>query len=254
MIIGGPLASLVLTVGALWLAVLLATGPGVIPLGRTLAQHLVIATAGVSLLIFLVTAYPGSGGGFKTDGRRVFDLLRGDHRSDQEAAMMLLSVAGMAGMRPRDYDPALVARAVALGDGSLFDLYGRITVYFHAADRRDWPAAQEHLDRVVAGEEQVVPYVRDIARCEYAWLLATAGGPEATALARAWLDTVGRLDFDPATRLRAEAAVLRAEGRLAESVAKAREGLHALEHRSLSPVRSPFAAEALEALAAGAAV
>jgi hypothetical protein len=35
-----------------------------------------------------------------------------------------------------------------------------------------------------------------------------------------------------------EAAVLLAEGRKAEAVAKAREGLHAAEHRSLSPVRN----------------
>lgn len=251
MVLGGPLASLVLFVAALWLSAGLADVPGFVPLGRTLAQQAAVVTAFLSLLIFLVTAYPGEAGGFKTDGRRVFDLLRGDRRSDQEAAVMILTTAGMAGLRPADYDPALVARAVALGDGSLFDLYGRATVYYHAADRQDWRAAQDHLDCVLTGEERMVPYLRDVVRCEYAWLLATAGGPDAAPLARAWLETAGPLDFDPATRLRAEAAVLRAEGRRDESIAKAREGLHALDHRSLSPVRSPFAADALAALAAG---
>jgi hypothetical protein len=149
-------------------------------------------------------------------------------------------------VRPADYDPALVARTVALGDGSLFDLYGHFTVYYHAADRGDWPAAQGHLDRVLAGEEKLVPFMRDTARNEYAWLLATVGGAGAAGVARAWLDSAGPLDFDPATRLRAEAAVLAAEGKAAEAAAKAREGLHALEHRSLSPVKSAFAAEVME--------
>lgn len=197
-----------------------------------------------------MTAFPGTAGGFKTDGKRVFDLLRGDRRSEQEAAVLALTTAGLAGVRPADYDPGLVARAVSLGDGSLFDLYGNLTAYAWAADRRDWPAAQGHLDRVLAGEAQLVPYVRDVVRCEYAWLLATTRA--GATVARAWLDSAGRIDFDPATRLRAEAAVLLAEDRPAEAVARAREGLQALKHRSLSPVENPFAREALEAIIAPA--
>ncbi|AOS44158.1 hypothetical protein Verru16b_01219 [Lacunisphaera limnophila] len=248
MILGGPVFSLVLVVAALGLAAGLVSLPEPVPLGRALAQHLAMSTAGLSLLIFGVTAFPGTAGGFKTDGKRVIDLLRGDHRSDQEAALLTLSTAGLAGVRPADYDPVVVARTVALGDGSLFDLYGHLTVYYHAADRGDWAAAQGHLDRVLAGEEKLVPFMRDTVRSEYAWLLATVGGVEAAGWARAWLDTAGRLDFDPATRLRAEAAVLAAEGKAAEAAAKAREGLHALEHRSLSPVKNQFAAEALAAI------
>ncbi len=246
MILGGPVASLLLVVGALWLAAAIAAAAGPVPSGLAILQHAAVATAGLSLVIFFVTAFPGTAGGFKTDGKRVIDLLRGDRRSEQEAAVLALTTAGLAGVRPADYDPALVARAVSLGDGSLFDLYGNLTAYAHAADRGDWPGAQGHLDRVLAGEAQLVPYVRDVVRCEYAWLLAvTHAGP---AVARAWLDSAGRIDFDPATRLRAEAAVLLAEGRAAEAATKAREGLHALKHKSMSPVESPFAREALEAV------
>jgi hypothetical protein len=250
MILGGPVASMMLVVAALWLAAALAAAAGPAPSGLAILQHVTVATAGLSLVIFLVTAFPGTAGGFKTDGKRVIDLLRGDRRSDQEAAVLALTTAGLAGVRPADYDPALVARAVSLGDGSLFDLYGNLTAYAHAADRGDWPAAQGHLDRVLAGEAQLVPYVRDVVRCEYAWLLATTrAGP---AAARAWLDSAGKIDFDPATRLRAEAAVLLAEGKLTEAATKAREGLHALKHKSMSPVESPFARDALAAVIARA--
>lgn len=195
MILGGPIASVVLAVGALWLSAALAAGAGSVPSGSAVLQHMAVATAGLSLLIFFVTAFPGAAGGFKTDGKRVFDLLRGDRGSEQEAAVLALTTAGLAGMRPADFDPALVARAVSLSDGSLFDLYGNLTAYGWAADRGDWPAAQGHLDRVLAGEIQLVPYMRDVVRCEYAWLLATAGADGVSA--RAWLASAGKLDFDP---------------------------------------------------------
>jgi hypothetical protein len=246
MIVGGPVASLVLTVIALWLSAALTAAAGPVPSPWAVAQHVALATAGMSLMIFLVTAFPGSTGGFKTDGKRVLDLLRGDGRSAQEAAMLALTTAGLGGVRPADYDPALVARVVSLRDGSLFDLYGNLTAFTHAADRGEWAMAQNYLDRVLAGEDQVAPVVRDLLRCDYAWLLATQA--DAPVMARAWLETAGKLDFDPATRLRAEAAVLLAEGRPAEAAGKARAGLHALRHRSMSPVESLFVRESLEAI------
>ena len=244
MIIGGPLFSLLLADAALWLAVAVGARAGVVPAGWAVLQHFTLFTAGLSWLIFLVTAVPGSAGGFKSDGKRVIDLLRGDRRSAQEAAVLILTTAGLAGERPAKHDPELVARAVSLKDGSLFDLYGHLLVYYHAADRGDWAGAQACLDHVLSGEEKVIAYLRDVVRCEYAWLLATQA-QEAT-LARSWLDSAGKIDFDPATRLRAEAAVLLAEGRPVEAATKAREGLHALDTKSLTPVRSAFAVAAFD--------
>jgi len=90
------------------------------------------------------------------------------------------------------------------------------------------------------------PACRRLARADYAWLLATT--TTEVAAARAWLDTAGPTDFDPATKLRAEAAVLLAEGRAPEAAAKAREGLIALDKNSLAPVRGPFAADTLAAI------
>lgn len=243
MILGGPVFSLVLVVAALWVAAWLGGAPGAVSDARAVAQHLVLFTAALSAMIFLFTAAPSTMGGFKSDGRRCFELLRGDAKSDQEAAMLALTTAGIAGVRPADYDPELVRRVLALDDGSLFDLYAHFTVYAHRADRGEWAAAQAHLDRVLAGSDSVMPAVADMARCEYAWLLATRTTDAAAA--RAWLDSAGMIEFDPATRLRAEAAVLLAEGRAAEAAAKAREGLHAVEHKALSPAKNQFAAEAL---------
>jgi hypothetical protein len=97
-----------------------------------------------------------------------------------------------------------------------------------------------------------MPYLRDVLRCEYAWFLATQA--ESGNEARAWLDSAGKLQFDPATRLRAEAAVLLMEGKRAEAAEKCRLGLIALETKSMAPVRSIFAAEAFAAILAQASV
>lgn len=157
---------------------------------------------------------------------------------------MLLTTLGLAGMRPADYPPDLVARTLALRDGSLFDRYAHVSAYAYAADRGDWAAAQSHLDYALAGEAELMPHLRDVIRCEYAFLLARE--PEAAPVARAWLESAGRLVFDPATRARAEAAVLLAEGQFPAAAAKAREGLELLERKSLSPTVNAFARDALQ--------
>ncbi len=198
------------------------------------------------MLIVLITTFPLEVGGFKSDGKRVFELLRGGARAEQQAALLVLTSANLAGIRPAEYHPAVVAKAVSLKDGSLYDLYGHLSVYYHAADRGEWRAAQVHLDHALAGANKIPPFVQDLLRCEYAWLLATQTAD--TVNARAWLESAGKLELDPATRLRAEAAVLLAEGKNTEAAAKAREGLRALKTRSLSPTENAFAVEALEVL------
>ncbi len=240
---GGPLASLLLAFAAVWLAGDLDFSLS--PL-RILGQNVLIELGLISALLYLVSAWPGTAGGFKTDGKRLLGLLRGDERSDQESALLVLTSASLAGIRPAAYDPALVTRAVALKDGSLFDICGHLIVYYHAADRGDLAPAQAFLDHAVAGAACLPVMTRDTVFCEYAWLLAAHTSE--VAAARTWLDAAGKLDFDPATRLRAEAAVLLAENQFPAAAAAARQGLQALRERSLSPVESPFAREALEHL------
>ncbi len=236
MVLGGPVSSLLLMVLALLIT----------PVAGAVGHNVLMFTAGLSGLVFALTIAPFVAGGFKSDGKRAWDMLKGDRFSDQEAALMTITTVGLGGTRPADYDPALVARATALADGSMFDLYGQITIYFFHADRGEWPLAQACLDKVIEGEDLLVPYMSDLARCEYAWMLATQ--TDFTEVARTWLNSAGKLDFDPATRLRAEAAVALAEGDPATAAAKIADSRHALVHRSLTPVRNPFAETALDHL------
>lgn len=77
MIAGGPLASLVLVVLALWVAA------GFAHVGWAGPQHIAMFTALLSGLIYLLTALPGEAGGFRTDGRRLINLLGRDATARQ---------------------------------------------------------------------------------------------------------------------------------------------------------------------------
>lgn len=243
MILGGPVASL-LSAG-----VTASLVPMVPANGGAAAEWLGILlalTAAFSLLIAVATTVPFTAGGFKSDGRRAWDLCRSGPRRDQEIAMVILSMQLLGGTRPRDLDQDLLRRSLQLGDGSAYDLYARLHAYEHAADCGEWDEARRHLEAIVAGEASLAPLIASATRCEYAWLVATRGSDP--PLARAWLESAGPMDFDPATRLRAESAVLLAEGSTEAAHGKAIEGLKALDRRTLSPVRNPFAADALERL------
>ncbi|WP_415909403.1 hypothetical protein [Oleiharenicola sp. Vm1] len=149
MIAGGPVFSLIAAALLFAAAQMLgAAGTGV---GSVLRQHVLLLGAGLSLLIFVVTALPGTAGGFKSDGRRFAELLRGDERAQQEKAMIALTVGSLGGVRPADYDPALLAQVTALRDGSLFDLYGHYNAFHHAMDCGEPVGAQAALDHVLAG-------------------------------------------------------------------------------------------------------
>lgn len=243
MVLGGPIASLVLWGLLQGLLFVVEPVPGRI---ATAVAGVLTVTAYLALLLSILTLAPFTAGGFKSDGRRAWDLSRSGPKTDQELAMMVLTMQMLSGTRPRDLDPALLDRSLKLNDGSLYDLYARLNAYHHAADRQDWEIARGHLETMAAAEDKLVPLLGSTVRCEYAWLVAILGSDP--RLARTWLDSAGPMDFDPATRLRAESAVLLAEGSREAAHAKALEGLRALESRTMSPVKSPFAVEALERL------
>ncbi len=245
MVAGGPGASLVLMLAMA--AVAMAIGPQAWPLGRGMA----LALGAMSGLIFVVTIIPTQMGGLKSDGLRIYTLLRGGPAAEREAALLSLTIASLGGVRPADYDPVKLAAATLPDDGSVHALYGHFSAFHRHADRREYAEAQSRLDRVMAGEVELPSFMREMARAEYAWLLAMAavegvGDREALArAARSWLTSTGAVAFDPATRHRAEAAVLLAEGRRTEAAAAARAGILAVETRSMTPVRNRFAAEVL---------
>ena len=71
-------------------------------------------------------------------------------------------------------------------------------------------------------------------------------------MARAWLESAGAVEWDPSTRLTAEATVLFAEGHRSDAVEAARKALKALDQKP-SFVRDQAQFETLHGLVESAA-
>ena len=255
-IAGGPVASLALAVGAglggwAWYGTFTPLAPP--SYGAMLGALGLIITGVVSLGLFVVSALPATASGFPTDGRRLALLTQTGERAEREAALTMLVGLALAGRRARDYPAELVACVTNHDDASSFGLMGKLMGYYHALDRGDAARAGALLAEVVAGAEVLPQMTREVVHAEQAYWWAVHGGY--LAAARASLARAGEVSFDPATKLRAEAAVARAAGDVAEATAKADAALLALRQRSMA--QSPGAdlmewCEALRSPAGGA--
>jgi hypothetical protein len=212
MVAGGPLASLGL--GVLALALLVGTvlvGPATHRiLAHPAALGLLIVTAG-SLSIGLGTLIPINVSGFLNDGARVLQLWRPGPKAERHAAVMALSSYYVAGLRPRDWGPALIREVVSLPDGSYDDAWGHYLAYLHAVDRGDLEEAEAHVRAMLAMTDTVPEAFRPVIEIEAAYFGSAYGRLGNLDLKRP--EEVEKSPFVEArTRERAGAAVLLAEG------------------------------------------
>ena len=202
LVVGGPLASLVLAVLAFavfwWVP------------GRVGAYALI--TAGLSLSIFVVTAVPMRSGGFMSDGMQLLQLGRNPTMVERRARLLALMGQGLAGVRPRDYDRVALAHAQAItGEETMYDVGVWLCSYFSALDAGDVAAAQGWLDRI----EPVVDDYPDGFRQSLAieLTLFEAVHRHRPDQARAWLARARGGVVDESRRRLADAALALGEGR-----------------------------------------
>jgi hypothetical protein len=221
MIAGGPVASLLLGLGALVPTLGWEPPPGRVDLWGLSALS---ALAWGSLAIFVVTLIPAKTGGFLTDGARLLRLLRGGRVALRDDAVLVLIAASMGGSRPREWPAALVETALDApdeSDDSPFPVMAHQLVAAHFADRGERSASREHLRLALEGLGRLPPMSRPPLMLAAAWSEAMDRGERSDAVAaRRWFDAAGDGPLIPeTTRLRTEAAVLFAEGRLDEASA-----------------------------------
>lgn len=202
LVAGGPLASLALGAAGLWLHYLVAgTGPW---------DVLTMALGAGSLIIAAATLIPLTTAGYLTDGAQLLSLLRNDAAARQRALILALQAASIAGTRPRDWDAQLLSATLAVEGQPGFRGAAEIMAYYAALDGGAVETAGEHLARALALGPKLPKGFVEAVYLEAAYFEATHR--QAAAVARAYLDRAGGSLAEGHSRLRAEAAVLWAEG------------------------------------------
>jgi hypothetical protein len=215
----GPLSSLLLGLAGGGLAIRLL--PEAPDLGALAAMM------GLSgLAIFLATISPQQSGGAQSDGEQLLALLRGGSQMELHELNLRIQISSMQGARPRDWAITSLLHAFAhcVEKDDEWAQAG-LLAYYHALDNGDKAIAGRFLEQVLSDFEGFSPGMRHSLALESAFYQARYC--QDPVLGHAWLGR-GREDlFGPHTRLRAEAAVLLAEGLPELAVEKARDGLEA---------------------------
>lgn len=229
---GGPVASIATGAAAL-AAWMLSDLPGLtfrLPGSFEGGLSLGIVTLGVaSWGLGAWTLLPRRQETLASDGKRILRLWRANATADRYAAVMALGGCMMAGVRPRDWHPEVVAQAIARGDGSDMDLAGRHMAYEHALDLGDVAAAREHIRFLVDHLGSVPIDFRPLISVEAAYFEAAYDDDAASARRRldgVWKRPVKTLGGT--APLCAEGALLLAEGDATSGVLRLRKAYAAL--------------------------
>jgi hypothetical protein len=186
-----------------------------------------LAAAAYSVLFFLSSIVPYRSRGMASDGAQLLLLARGGATAERYCAIAALSGMSAAGRRGRDLPSELVKAATALSDGSAQDAAGAMLAYYWSLDRGDVAGAGGYLDRALAAREKYPVVSRPGLYREAAYFIARHRGDAQAA--RAFLkESTGGLVVRRYNVLRAEAAVLLAEGNYKASLQRASEGLATL--------------------------
>lgn len=203
MVLGGPLASLLLAAAALAIA---WAGDG------RLAAYALI-TGLLSLAIFAVTALPFRAGGFMSDGMQFLAYRRGGAEVERRARLTALMGQSVAGTRPRDLDIDTLRLAQDQAGGN--DVLCAIGTWFYsytgALDNGDVEAAAGWLARMAAVLDQYPQGFRQGICIELA--IFEAMYRQRADVARDWLTRSRGGIVDASRRHIAEAALATLEGR-----------------------------------------
>jgi hypothetical protein len=177
----------------------------------------------MNLMLFVTSLIPGTFGGVTTDGGQLANLLRGSQAANRQLLILTLSGISNSGVRPRDWDGALIERILTPSDGSAYDVMANLYGYYHALDCGRIEEAGQRLDEAVAIRKLYLAEGHSSILLEAAYFIAFHRHDAEEA--RIALELAKGGIVEQQTRLRAEAAVLLAEGHCEEAAAKAEAGL-----------------------------
>jgi len=132
------------------------------------------------------------------------------------------------GKRPREWDQSALDRFAAFSDNTGWDVAADMCGYYHALDTGQLERAGTFLDLALASLMKYPADRRSNVTLEGAFFEAFVRHD--LDRAKSWLDRSASGDVEEHTRLRAEAAVLLAEGRNVEAIDSVRKALAVAAH------------------------
>ena len=225
--IGGPLASLALTL-------VVETFAQVMTPGRLTAFSLHVLS-GFSFLVGVAELLPDAGRGNFSDGERVLMLLKNDVAAERWVFILQAQMALARGEHPRTWDEAALVKAAAFDDESRDAVTARWLGYLWAAERQDITAATKYLEETLAAPAAASAGLRDRVFLEAA--VFQAWFREDGTKARSWASKISTRKLAPWQQLRLATALLWSEGRLFDAWEKLGEYCQLLRGVPASPAR-----------------
>lgn len=241
LIMGGPAAS--------FLLFCFSTLPLLSP---TLIRHSLIVwcltfMSGISLHMAIFNTIPIKIGYFSTDGRRMLDLAKKNIPGQRFLADYQFNAYLLQGIRPKDIDPDLKTRLLALPENSMDHISGLIMAYYMALDQGQIQQAGDYLDQALKINAYYPELFRASLLLEGAYYEAhIRQHPDA---ANQWLDQIQeKILIAPSTLLRTEAAIHLAEGDKISAQTKAEDSLAILQKPQFLPGFTVFEQDRLQML------
>lgn len=161
--------------------------------------------------------------GVPSDGLRLISILRNTASGDRWIALRRIARQSDDGVRPRDWEGANVAAIGEAGDGSIDDVSGTLTLYWHHLDagRDDEARVQLERARLAASVRYLPGVIAKLVALEVAYQLARTETDPPLALA----DLLGSAAVGRASLQRALSAILLLYADFAAAEKAAEEGL-----------------------------
>ena len=241
MFFGGPAASFALfALGAV---------PLLFPdwLSRNAGVWLATLFASYNLFICIYNLLPLQIGFLKTDGRRILDLQQGNRHGKRVEYFYLFNAALRQGIRPKDIEPEVIEGSLAIPEQSSEHVSGLMMAYLAALDQAEFDRAGDYLDQAL----QMNAYYPQLFRASL-FLEGTyfeAQIRQQPNQAQRWFEQIQETALiEPYSLLRAEAALLLAQGEPNAALVKAEQGLASAQQEAFKRGLAAAECEWLQAL------
>lgn len=164
---------------------------------------------------------------YRSDGAQIWDLLRSPAQAERHCALLAIAGAAKAGLRPRDWDRELIAKALSFTDGTASDVSANVIAYEAAMDRREFDLANGHMEAALKLRHKCPINLKSGIALDAAFFYSMVRSD--STLAREWLNECDRrYVYEGYSLFMVEAAVLLSDGKLREAVEKAQESARLL--------------------------